>query len=119
MQVDAKDVVVLAIPKIVQEQVQVGGDVGEAFVENANKIEAYLEKTILIKEKQENVVLTPMLEKENTNEDVEPHAQIDGGDILNFFNNLLPHPSSQMERLGEFFFFCQFFRYNTFINFAL
>jgi len=42
MQVDAKDVVVLTIPKIVQEQVQVGGDVGEAFVENENKIEAYL-----------------------------------------------------------------------------
>jgi hypothetical protein len=29
-----------------------------------------------------------MMEEENTNEDVEPHAQIDGGDILNF------HPSS-------------------------
>jgi len=109
MQVDAKDVVVLAIPKIVQEQVQVGGDVGEAFVENANKIEAYLEKTILIKEKQENVVPTPMLEEKNTNEDVEPHAQIDGGDILNFFNNLLPHPSSQVERMGEVFFFVDFF----------
>jgi hypothetical protein len=30
---------------------------------------------------KENVVPTLMLEEENTNEDVEPHAQIDGGDI--------------------------------------
>jgi len=63
----------------------------------------------LIKEKQENVVLTPMLEEENTNEDVEFHAQIDGGDILNFFYNLLPYPSSQAERMGEVFFFVNFF----------
>jgi hypothetical protein len=41
-----------------------------------------------------------MLEKENTNEDVEPHAQIDEGDILNFLYNLLPHTSSQVERMG-------------------
>jgi hypothetical protein len=35
-------------------------------------------------ERQENVVLIPMLEEENPNEDVEPHAQIDRSDILNF-----------------------------------
>ncbi len=66
-------------------------------------------------ERQENVVPIPMLEEKNTNEDVEPHAQIDGSDILNFLYNLLPHPSSQVERMGEVF-FCQFFYYNTFVN---
>jgi hypothetical protein len=56
-----------------------------------------------------------MLEEKNTNEDVELHAQIDGGDILNFLYNLFPHPSSQVERMGGVF-FCQFFCYNTFVN---
>jgi len=55
-------------------------------------------------ERQENVVPIPMLKEKNTNEDVEPHAQIDGSDILNFLYNLLPHPSSQVERMGEVFF---------------
>ncbi len=49
-----------------------------------------------------------MLEKENTNEDVELHAQIDEGDILHFFYNLLPHPSSQVERMGGVFFWSMF-----------
>ncbi len=83
---------------------QASGDVGETFATNADKIEVDLEKTILMIEKQENVVLILMLKEENTNEDVEPHAQIDGGDILNFLYNLLPHPSSQVERMGGVFF---------------
>ncbi len=57
------------------------------------KIKADLKKNILMIEKQEDVVLPPMLEEENTNEDVEPHAQINGGDILNLFYNLLFHSS--------------------------
>jgi hypothetical protein len=44
-----------------------------------------------------------MLEEENTNEDIEPHAQIDGNDILNFLYKLFPHPSSQVERMGGVF----------------
>jgi hypothetical protein len=51
-------------------------------------------------ERQENVISTLMLEEENTNEDIEPHTQIDGNDILNFLYNLLPHPSSQVEKEG-------------------
>jgi hypothetical protein len=35
-------------------------------------------------ERQENLIPILMLEEENTNEDIEPHAQIDGSDILNF-----------------------------------
>jgi hypothetical protein len=36
---------------------------------------------------------------------VEPHAHIDGVDILNFiYYNLLPHPSFQVERMGGVFF---------------
>jgi len=84
--------------------VQASGDVGEAFATNADKIEVDLEKTILTIEKHENVVLILVLKEENTNKDVEPHAQIDGGDILNFLYNLLPHPSSQVERMGGVFF---------------
>jgi hypothetical protein len=44
-----------------------------------------------------------VLEEENTNEDVELHAQIDGDDILNFLYNLLPHASCQVERMGRVF----------------
>jgi len=53
-----------------------------------------LEITILIIEEQENVVLTSLMVRwENANEDVNPHAHIDGGDILNFtyYYNLLPN----------------------------
>jgi hypothetical protein len=65
---------------------------------------------------QENVVPTIMLEEENTNEDVEPHAQINGNDNLNFLYNSLPHPSFQMDGWG---FFCQFFYCNTLVNYDL
>jgi hypothetical protein len=67
-----------------------------------------------------NVVHAIVLE--NANEDVEPHAQIDAVDILNFvYYNLLPHPSShpssQVERMGGvWFFFCQICDCNTLIN---
>jgi len=50
-----------------------------------------------------------VLEEENTNEDIELHAQIDGGDILNFFYNLLPHPFFQAEKMGGVFFVKFFF----------
>jgi hypothetical protein len=55
-------------------------------------------------ERQENVIPILVLEEENTIEDIELHAQIDGGDILNFLYNLLPHPSSQVEKMGGVFF---------------
>jgi len=103
MKISVEDVVTLVVPEIVQEQEQVGGDTGETFVTNANRIEANLEKNILMIERQENVVPPPVLEENNTNEDVEPHAQIDGGDILNLFYNLLPNPSSQVEKIGGIF----------------
>jgi SNF family Na+-dependent transporter len=56
-----------------------------------------------------------MLEKENTNEHVEPHAQIDEGNILNFLYNLLPHTFSQVERMGGVLFVI-FFVAIPFIN---
>jgi hypothetical protein len=59
-------------------------------------------------ERQKNAVLILVSKEENTNEDVGPHAQIDGSDILNFFYNLLPHPSFQVERMGGVF-CCQIF----------
>jgi hypothetical protein len=56
MQVSTKDVDALVIPKIIQEQVQVGGDIGKIVDANADKIEVDLEKTILMIERQEDVV---------------------------------------------------------------
>jgi hypothetical protein len=36
---------------------------------------------------------------------VQPHVEIDGNDISNFIShNYLPHPSFQVERMGEIFF---------------
>jgi hypothetical protein len=62
-----------------------------------------LEKNILIIERQDDVVPPPMLEEENANKDVEPHAQIDGGGILNLFYNLLPtHPLKWKGWVGLF-----------------
>jgi hypothetical protein len=104
MQLLAKNVAALASLEIIQEQVQVGGDARETFVVDVNKIDANLEKTILMIEKQQNVVPILVPEEENINEDVELHAQIDGGDILNFLYNLLPHTSCQVERMGGVFF---------------
>jgi hypothetical protein len=66
-----------------------------------------LERTILMIEDQENVVLVvPLPKQENANGDVELHAHIDGGDIAIELDllQLLPHPSFQMERMGEVFF---------------
>jgi len=51
MQVDVKDVATLVALKIVHEQMQLGGDVGEAYVAYADIIEANLEKTILMIER--------------------------------------------------------------------
>jgi hypothetical protein len=46
-------VVALATLKIVQEQVQVGGDVGKALIANADRIEVDLEKITLMIKRQE------------------------------------------------------------------
>ncbi len=84
--------VTLAPNEIVEEQVWAGEDVVEAFVANVDRIEMDLERTILMVEEQENVVLITIVPKwENENEDVEPHGHIDGNDILNFmyYYNLL------------------------------
>jgi hypothetical protein len=61
-------VVALVPNEIIEEQVQVGEDIGETSLIDVDKIEAHLEKTILMREEQENVIFTPMLEQENANE---------------------------------------------------
>jgi hypothetical protein len=63
--------------------------------------------------RQENVIPILVLEEENTNEDVEPHAQINGNDMSNFFYNYPTHPLKWRGWVGFFF---SFFCYNTFIN---
>jgi hypothetical protein len=82
-QAGVKDVVPLVPSDIVkEEQVEVGEDIGETPKRNFDQIEMDLERTILMVKVQKNVVLVvPLLEQENANEDGEPHAHIDGGDI--------------------------------------
>ncbi len=56
---------------------------------NVNEIEIDLKKIILMIEDQENaVIVVPLPEQENANEDVELHAHIDGGDIAIEFHLL-------------------------------
>jgi hypothetical protein len=65
------------------------------------------------------VHVAPMLKQKNANENVEPHAHIDGGDILNFLcYNLLPHPSFQVDTMGAVF-FGQICDYNTHFHYGL
>ncbi len=52
--------VTLVPNEIVEEQVQVGEDIGETSTINIDRIEVDLEKTILMIKEQENVILTPM-----------------------------------------------------------
>ncbi len=70
---NAQDVIALAPNEIVDEQMQMGEDVGETSMADANRIVVNLDKTILMIKEQENVVPTPILEQENANEIVEPH----------------------------------------------
>ncbi len=72
-QANVQDVIALAPNEIVEEQMQVGENIGETSMADANRIVVNLEKTILMIEEQENVVPTPMPEQENANEVVEPH----------------------------------------------
>jgi hypothetical protein len=105
--------------KVMEQQVGVE-DVGLGLALSEIVEEVDLDKTILMIKEQENVVhVVLMSEQEYANEDVEPHAHIDGGDILNFvYYNLLPHPSSQVERMGGVF-LGQICDYNTFFNYGL
>jgi hypothetical protein len=64
----------------------------------------------MIEEQEDAAPITIVLEWKNANEDVEPHAHIDGGDTLNFtyYHSLLPHPSFQVGRMGGVFFLPKF-----------
>ncbi len=118
-QANVEDVVPLVPNEIIEEeQVEAGENIGETFKGDADQIEMDFERIILMIKDQENVVpTTPLPKQENANEDVEPHAHIDGGDITIELHllKLLPHPSFQMERMGEVF-FCQICDCNTFLN---
>ncbi len=81
-----------------------GDKIRDMSMADVDRIEMDLEKNILMIKEQENIVLAPMLEQKNANEDIKPYGDIDGGDILNFtYYNLLPHPSFQVERIGGVF----------------
>jgi hypothetical protein len=120
-QVNVENVVPLVPSEIVEEeQVEVTKGIGETSTGSTNQIEMDLEENILMIEDQENVVhVAPLSEQKNENEDIEPHAHIDGGDIAIELHllYLLPHPSSQVERMGGVF-SCQICDYITFLNYG-
>jgi len=62
-QSNVEDVVTLAPNEIVKEQVWAGEDVAETFVANVDRIEMDLERTILMIEEQENVILIIIVPK--------------------------------------------------------
>jgi hypothetical protein len=63
--------------------VEASENIRETSKGDVDEIEIDLKKIILMIEDQENTVLIiPLPEQENANEDVEPHAHIDGGDIM-------------------------------------
>jgi hypothetical protein len=69
--------------------VEAGENIRETSKGDVDEIEIDLKKIILMIKDQENAVLiVPLLEQENANEDVEPHAHIDGGDIAIEFHLL-------------------------------
>ncbi len=68
---------------------EAGENIRETSKGDVDEIEIDLKKIILMIKDQENAVLiVPLLEQENANEDVEPHAHIDGGDIAIEFHLL-------------------------------
>ncbi len=107
-QMNVENVVPLVPSEFVEEeQMETGENIGETSKGNVDKIEMDLERTILMIEDQENVVhVVPILEQKNANEDIEPHVHIDGGRIAIELHllYLLPHPFSQVERMGGIFF---------------
>jgi hypothetical protein len=93
-------VVVLALNGNVEERVQASVDVGETSTTYVNKIKVELQKPIDMIEEQDIMALSAILEQNN----VQRHVEIDGGDTLNFTSsNYLPHPSSQVKRMGGIF----------------
>jgi hypothetical protein len=69
--------------------VETSENIRETSKGNVNEIEIDLKKIILMIEDQENaVIVVPLPEQENANEDVELHAHIDGGDIAIEFHLL-------------------------------
>jgi len=69
--------------------VETSENIRETSKGNVNEIEIDLKKIILMIEDQENAVLVvPLPEQENANEDVGLHAHIDGGDIAIEFHLL-------------------------------
>ncbi len=68
---------------------EAGENIRETSKGDVDEIEIDLKKIILMIKDQENAVLiVPLPEQENANEDVEPHAHIDGGDIAIEFHLL-------------------------------
>ncbi len=100
-----QDVIALAPSEIIEEQVQVGEDIGETFMTNVDRIVMNLEKTILMIEEEKNVIPIPMPEQENANEVIIIYSPP--------FLSTPPILSSGEDRWG---FFCQICDYNTLHN---
>jgi hypothetical protein len=125
--VNVQDVIALARSEIIEEQVQVGEDIGETSMTNVDRIVMNLEKTILMIEEEKNVIPIPMPEQENANEVIiiysppflsTPPILSSGEDRWGFFvkfvitipsiivvPKLLPHFPFPCEKVGGGFFF--------------
>jgi hypothetical protein len=99
------EVVVTLVPsEVIKELMQANEDIGETFATNANRIYIHLEKIVLMIKEQKNVVFILVPKQDTANEDVEPHAHIDGSDKLNFtYYNLLSRPFFKWKRWVGFF----------------
>jgi predicted nuclease of restriction endonuclease-like RecB superfamily len=81
--VSVENVVPLVANEIVEEEeTEASENVVETFKGDVDQIEMDLERTILMMEDPKNTIpVVPLSKQENANEDVEPHAHIDKGDI--------------------------------------
>jgi len=118
---NVENVVPLVASEIVEkEEVWVGEDVGETFNGDVDQVDMDLERTILMIKDLNIIDLgIPLLEQENANEDVEPHAHIDGGDIKTSLIIIITPPILSSGEDARGFFFNQICNYNTFFNYGL
>jgi hypothetical protein len=81
-QTNVENVVPLVASEIVEEEkMQLDETVEKTSKGDANQVETDLERITLMIENQHVAYVVPLPKQKNANEDVQPHAHIDGDDI--------------------------------------